>query len=74
VEKEEVTIGSQRHGKHIPVATDIDATIEDMVFSMWPVPMLYNDDQLAKRASWRLESAVRSLELHCWQPLPRNNH
>lgn len=72
VEKEEVAIASQRHGKHVPVATDIDTIVEDMVFSMWPVPMLYNEDQLDKPASWRLELVVRSLERHCWQSLPNN--
>jgi hypothetical protein len=41
VEKEEAAIASQKHGKHVPVATDIDTIIEDMVFSEWPVPMLY---------------------------------
>jgi hypothetical protein len=30
-----------QHGKHISMATDTDATIEDAVFYVWSVPRLY---------------------------------
>jgi hypothetical protein len=51
--------------KHISAATDTGTTIEDMVFSMRSVPLLYDEEQLHKPISWRLELAVSSLELHC---------
>jgi hypothetical protein len=46
VEQIYATIGRQRHGKIVSTATGIDATMEDAVFSLLSVPMLYKEDQL----------------------------
>jgi hypothetical protein len=42
-EQKETTVARERLGKHVPVATDTQATIEELleaVFSMWSVPRL----------------------------------
>jgi hypothetical protein len=44
-EQEEEAVAKQRHHKHISVATDSDATIEDTVISMQSMPRLCNEDQ-----------------------------
>lgn len=35
-------------GKHFSTAADSNATVEGAVFSMWPMPVLHNKDQLDK--------------------------
>jgi hypothetical protein len=47
----DVAIAMQWCGKHISVATDTDATIEDAVLCMQPMLRLYNDDQMDKPVS-----------------------
>jgi hypothetical protein len=51
VERIDVPIVRQRRRKHISAATDNDATVEDMVFSVRSVPRLYwyDEDELDKR-------------------------
>jgi hypothetical protein len=47
VESEETAISRQWPSKHAPVATDIHATMEELqevVFSVWSMPKLYNKD------------------------------
>jgi hypothetical protein len=41
--EQEAAVARQWRDKRVSVATDSDATIEDMVFSMWSLP--YNDQQ-----------------------------
>jgi hypothetical protein len=48
VERIYAAIARQRLGKHIAVATDTHSAIEELlesVFSVWPVPRPYNEDQ-----------------------------
>jgi hypothetical protein len=45
MEQEEEAVARQWHHKHISVAKDSDATIEDTLFSMQSMPKLRNKDQ-----------------------------
>jgi hypothetical protein len=54
VQPEETAIARQRHGKHVSVAVDMHATVEELleaVFSMWSVPRLYNENLWANYLS-----------------------
>jgi hypothetical protein len=42
----DAAIARQRHGTNVSTATDIDTTIEGMLFSMLSMPRLYNEDQM----------------------------
>jgi hypothetical protein len=44
-ETTDVDIARQLHGNYVSTATNAD-TIEDAVFSMQSMPMIYNEDQL----------------------------
>jgi hypothetical protein len=46
VEQIDAAIARQRRNKYVSVATDTDATVEDVVFSMQSVLRLYNKVQL----------------------------
>jgi hypothetical protein len=52
----EAVITRQQHGKHISMAADTDATVEDAVFSMQSAPRLYKEDQ--KQASCKRAAAA----------------
>lgn len=48
-------------GKHVSMATDINATVEDAVFSLWPVLLLHKKDQLDKPVSqWLMLNCIIS--------------
>jgi hypothetical protein len=66
-------------------ATDTHATIEEQleaVFSVLPVPRLYNEDHLSRSAGRQLRVSVaetgnisgtqRKGNVRCWKPLPSN--
>jgi hypothetical protein len=51
MEPEETSIARQRLGKHIPAATNTQATLKEFletVFSVGSAPRLYNDPRLAE--------------------------
>lgn len=61
VESEETAISRQWPSKHAPVTTDTHATMEELeevVFSVWSMPKLYNKDNGAVSWSQRLSLAV----------------
>jgi hypothetical protein len=44
----DAAIARQQHGKKVSVATDMYATTEELLetmFSMWSVPRIYNEDK-----------------------------
>jgi hypothetical protein len=45
----DAAIARQQCDKHISMATNKHATIEDAVFCVWFVPSLYNEDQVDKQ-------------------------
>jgi hypothetical protein len=62
VKQEDVVIARQWHSKCVPVATDSDTVIEDALFSVWPMPRLYSEDQqqpvssLVASEQWQFEA------------------
>jgi hypothetical protein len=78
-EPEKTSVASQYHGKHVSVATNTHATIEEpqeAVFYTHSVLRLYNQDKWDKLVS--CESAVivggwlKQRNLQCQKPLPSN--
>jgi hypothetical protein len=66
MERVEAVIARQQHSTHISVAPDIDAKIEDMVFSMQSAQRLHNEDQQSVSSGLQVSSvsswlAVRNL-------------
>jgi hypothetical protein len=45
VEQVEATADMQRHAKHVSMATDSNASIEDEVFSICSLSRIYNKEQ-----------------------------
>jgi hypothetical protein len=53
-ERMDVVTGKQQHSKHITTATNQHATTEELleiIFSMWSMPLLYNEAISQVRAS-----------------------
>jgi hypothetical protein len=51
MEQIDVAIARQRFGEYMTAATDADATIDDVVFSVQSIPELHNENQLDKPGS-----------------------
>jgi hypothetical protein len=71
VEWIDAAIARQQYGKHVSVATDTDAAIEDALSSVQPVLRLYNEEQLDKPVSWSIFAQLPELwgrKMWSWVP------
>jgi hypothetical protein len=53
VEQVEAVIAWQQHDRHISVATDTDAAVKAMVFSMWPFMAMMQYAHFSSKESTR---------------------